>query len=141
MKLHPKVIVIALLVIATVAYVAYVCTSGNWQYYLLVDECVEQSGQFAGERLRVSGLVAAGSLTIANDRRQASFVLEGTQHHLAVNCSGLVPDNLVEGKEVVVEGALQDDHCLHGTKVITRCASKYAPQELARPSGAATPNS
>jgi cytochrome c-type biogenesis protein CcmE len=99
----------------------------SWQYYLLVDECVRDAESLQGQRLRVSGRVAAGSLAMADDRSKASFILSGPGHTLRVTCAGPLPDNLAEGMDVVVEGRLQSTDCLHGDKIVTRCASKYVP--------------
>lgn len=113
--------------IGTVAYLAVLGLSNTWQYYVLVDECHAQRSQLQGKRLRVSGRVASGSLHITEDRREASFLLDGEIHQIAVLCTGPLPDNLNERMEVVVEGVLQADGQLRGQRVITRCASKYAP--------------
>jgi len=110
-------------------YLTSLFLSTSWQYYLLVDECQEKPDRFCGKRLRVSGKVAGGSLTISEDRRKASFVLAGHSRQIPVNCSGPLPDNLSESIDVVVEGVLQDDGHLQGQRVITRCASKYAPRD------------
>ncbi len=115
------------------AYLAYLGASSSWQYYLLVDECVTRADQLRNTNLRVSGLVKAGSLKVAADRREASFLLEGRLHQLPASCRGPIPDNLTEGKEVVVEGTLGRDGSLQGQKVITRCASKYAPAAPSSP--------
>jgi cytochrome c-type biogenesis protein CcmE len=71
--------------------------------------------------------VAAGSLSITDDRRKAFFQIEGKEQALAVQCDGPLPDNLAEGIEVVVEGTLRTGCLLDGDRVITRCASKYTP--------------
>jgi cytochrome c-type biogenesis protein CcmE len=113
---------------ATVAYVGYLGAAASWQYYLLVDECAAAAKEIDGGRVRVSGRVAAGSLEIAEDRRLAVFLLEGVNDKLPVRCAGVLPDNLAEGMEVVVEGSLLRDGRLEGDSVITRCASKYAPE-------------
>jgi cytochrome c-type biogenesis protein CcmE len=115
--------------VVVVLYLTSLFLSTSWQYYLLVDECREQPGRFYGKRLRVSGKVAGRSLTISVDRRKASFVLAGHNHQIRVNCSGPLPDNLSENIDVVVEGVLQEDGHLQGQRVITRCASKYAPKD------------
>jgi len=114
---------------AVILYVAFLGLSTTWQYYVLVDECQEQSGQFSGKRLRVSGRVARGSLSISEDRRKTCFLLAGDTHQIPVECGGPLPDNLAECIDVVVEGVLQEDGHLQGQKVITRCASKYAPKD------------
>jgi cytochrome c-type biogenesis protein CcmE len=116
-------------IVGVLAWVAVLAAPANLQYYLLVDECVSQGNQLCGQRLRLSGRVAAHSLQIAEDRRTASFQLQGTQHRLAVTCHGPIPDNLTEEIEVVVEGSLGPDGCFQAGRVITRCASKYAPKQ------------
>jgi cytochrome c-type biogenesis protein CcmE len=134
MSASAKSAVGAAVMTATIAYVIYLGASSSWQYYLMVDECVTRADELHGKRLRVNGCVAAGSLSVAADRRGASFVLQGNEHGLAVSCTGPLPDNLAEGMDVVVEGALRQDGSLRGEKVITRCASKYAPAVASGPS-------
>jgi cytochrome c-type biogenesis protein CcmE len=124
-----KIVLAATICGAAVIYVAHLGLSTTWQYYVLVDECQEQRERFHGKRLRVSGRVASGSLSISEDRRHASFVLSGEAHRIPARCSGPVPDNLAECMDVVVEGELTEDGQLRGQRVITRCASKYAPKE------------
>jgi cytochrome c-type biogenesis protein CcmE len=124
MNLPPKVVVGALVVVATVSYLAFLGASSSWQYYLTVDEMVADSANLIGKRIRVSGRVARGSLKIGSDRRRAEFDLAGSLRTLRTTCRCAVPDNLGEEIDVVVEGTLQVDG-FHGHKVITRCASKY----------------
>jgi cytochrome c-type biogenesis protein CcmE len=127
-----KLVLAALLVTAVIGYLAYLGASSSWQYYLLVDECVGQADQLRGKRLRVSGRVAVDSLHITDDRRGATFLLEGNQYRLPVSYEGALPDNLAEGRDVVVEGGLQPDGQLEGETILTRCASKYAPKDASR---------
>jgi cytochrome c-type biogenesis protein CcmE len=127
MRVGTKFVLGAVVMSAAIAYVAYLGAAGSWQYYLLVDECASHPEQWKGRRLRVNGRVMAGTLNISGDRRAASFRLAGSSGNLPVHYQGVLPDNLSEGNEVVVEGALQGDCTLHVTTIITRCASKYAP--------------
>jgi cytochrome c-type biogenesis protein CcmE len=122
----------AVLVAAAIGYLAFVGAASSWQYYLSVDEAVADAVHLKGRRLRVSGRVTAGSLSIGEDRRQATFDLTGERHTLHVTCCCLLPDNLAEDIDVVVEGAFDADG-IHGDKVITRCASKYEPADTTRP--------
>ncbi len=120
------------IVLGVTAYMAYVGASSSWQYYLTVDECMDSAPGLGESRIRVTGNVAGGSLQFAEDRSSVTFTLEGTRSDLAVSCAGAIPDNLAEGRQVVVEGCLQNDGHLVGDKVFTRCASKYSsdmPQE------------
>ena len=118
----------ALLMAAAIGYLAYLGAASSWQYYLSVDEAVADATHIEGKRIRVSGRVKTGSLTIVDDRRQATFELAGTLHTLHATCRCTLPDNLAEDIDVVVEGTLQADG-IHGDKVITRCASKYQPMD------------
>jgi cytochrome c-type biogenesis protein CcmE len=118
----------AVLVVAAIGYLAFVGAASSWQYYLSVDEAVADAVHLEGRRLRVSGRVTAGSLSIGDDRRDANFDLAGESHTLHATCRCLLPDNLTEGIDVVVEGVFETDG-IHGDKVITRCASKYQSTE------------
>jgi len=118
----------ALMLAAAIGYLAYLGAASSWQYYLSVDEAVADATHIEGKRIRVSGRVRPGSLTIVDDRRQATFDLAGELHTLHATCYCTLPDNLAEGIDVVVEGTFQSDG-IHGDKVITRCASKYQPMD------------
>jgi len=130
----------AVLVALSIGYLAYLGAAASWQYYLSIDELVADADHLEGQRLRVSGRVTPGSLSISEDRRRATFDLAGERHELPVTCSCLLPDNLAEDIDVVVEGVYRAD-VIHGDKVITRCASKYEPvgKEAARDEAAAVP--
>jgi cytochrome c-type biogenesis protein CcmE len=79
--------------------------------------------------MRISGRIAPASLRFNADRSQATFLLQGEKSALKIQCQGLLPDNLTEDMDVVVEGTLENGVCLSGDKVITRCASKYQAAE------------
>jgi len=132
------------LVVASVTgYMAYLGATASWQYYLTVDECVDQADSLAGARVRITGKVLPGSLSVAPDRLEASFSLGGQRHEVLARCRGPLPDNLAEGVDVVVEGrledGLEDGRLLRGDKVITRCASKYQSQTAEPSRTAAVP--
>lgn len=113
------------IVAGATGYLAWLGASSSWQYYVLVDECTGSPNTFVDQRLRVSGRVAPASLQIDAHRTSATFVLRGEHSELQVACRGLLPDNLAEDMNVVVEGKLNRAGSLAGDKVITRCASKY----------------
>ena len=123
-----KLAIGAVVVVAVTGYMAYVGASTSWKYYVTVDECLADATQLVGDRLRVSGKIVSDSLTIATDRRRVEFLLDGTDGHLRVVCTGPLPDNLAEDMAVVVEGRLENSGLLRADKVLTRCASKYESQ-------------
>jgi cytochrome c-type biogenesis protein CcmE len=123
-----KLAIAGLFIAGVTGYMAYLGAAGSWQYYVTVDECLADAGRAAHGRIRVHGKIAADSLHIAEDRREARFTLEATAGGLAVTCPGPLPDNLTERLDVVVEGQLDESGVLRGEKVLTRCASKYKSQ-------------
>ena len=133
MRTGLKLAIAGVMLAGVTTYVAFLGASSSWQFYLSVDECVADASALVGRPLRVSGRVAADSLHIAEDRRQASFRLKGTHEVLRVVCDASLPDNLAEDMEVVVEGRLEHADLLRGQKVLTRCASKYEPKEQPPP--------
>jgi cytochrome c-type biogenesis protein CcmE len=108
---------------------AYLGASASWQFYLTVDELVDQTSSVRDGRVRLSGKVGPDSLRIAADHASASFILQGAESQLQVECRGIIPDNLTEGIEVVVEGYVDKPGLFKGDKVLTRCASKYDARE------------
>ncbi len=128
MGMRVKLLLCGAAITAAIAYAVYLGASSSWQYYLQVDEFSSQMDQFRGKRLRLSGRVAAGSLKSSPEHREADFVLEGNEHKVPVSYRGTVPDNLAEGRDVVVEGTLGGDDRFQCQILITRCASKYAPK-------------
>jgi cytochrome c-type biogenesis protein CcmE len=135
-----KLAIAGLVVASVMGYMAYLGACSSWQYYVTVDECLADAGRAAAGRIRVHGKIAADSLRIAEDRREANFTLEATAGGLTVTCPGPLPDNLAECMDVVVEGQLDESGILRGEKVLTRCASKYKSQgEASGPPGDPSP--
>lgn len=120
-----RLALIGVVLVGATAYMAYLGAAGSWRYYATVDECLSNLPTFAGQRIRVSGKVAANTLQMAKDRKQASFSLRGKDGDLPVICSASVPDNLAEGRDVVAEGLLENPAILRCDKVLTQCAGKY----------------
>ena len=116
---------VGVVLVGLTAYMAYLGASSSWRYYATVDECLSNLPTFTGQRIRVSGKVAANTLQIAKDRKKASFSLRGAEGNIQVVCTGLLPDNLAEEREVVAEGLLEESAVLRCDKVLTQCASKY----------------
>jgi cytochrome c-type biogenesis protein CcmE len=114
------------IILGVSVYMLGLGASSSWQYYLTVDECVANSTTLVQAPVRVSGTVAADSLQTGTLGGEAVFVLQGGQGRLRVSCPGDLPENIAEGKEVVVEGRLQSGNRLRADRVLTRCASKYS---------------
>ena len=111
MSTGKKLAIAGLVVAGVTAYMAYLGASSSWQYYMTVQECVENAPQVAGQRIRVSGTIVPGSLVIAPDRQEARFSLSEAGSQLARRLQRpLAGRSLARRRamEVVVEGRLED---------------------------------
>jgi cytochrome c-type biogenesis protein CcmE len=83
-----------------------------------------------GERFRLGGLVAEGSL----DRSAGDvvhFVVTDTQIDMAVVFAGALPDLFREGQGVVAEGALNGQGVFEADTVLAKHDENYMPREVA----------
>jgi cytochrome c-type biogenesis protein CcmE len=120
------------LIIAVIsAYMVYAGSKSSWQYYVTVEECLDDLTELKGRPLRVSGTVLPGSLHVRPDRAGGAFSLHNAENQststtLQVHCQCNMPHTLVEGIGVIAEGHLDSQGVLQAHNVLTRCASKYA---------------
>jgi cytochrome c-type biogenesis protein CcmE len=84
----------------------------------------------AGKRIRLGGLVKAGSVRRGDDLRIEFAVTDG-KSDLAVNYQGIVPDLFREGQGVVVEGIVQAGGAFKADSVLAKHDERYMPREVA----------
>ncbi|OGO05140.1 MAG: hypothetical protein A2Y60_03105 [Chloroflexi bacterium RBG_13_54_9] len=118
-----------IVILLAVAYLGYRGFEGSATYYLTVSEVKEQGGRIAGENVRVNGRVAPGSVDWDAENNILRFVLVDEEKGLSVLYKGIVPDAFKADSNVVVEGGLESDGIFHADAILTRCPSKYAPEE------------
>lgn len=82
-------------------------------------------------RLRVGGLVKAGSVRKEADGVTVAFTVTDTAHDLTIAYKGILPDLFREGQGVVVEGRLQPDGVFRADEVLAKHDEKYMPPEVA----------
>jgi len=84
-----------------------------------------------GRRLRVGGLVEAGSVSKSADGRTVRFRITDGNNAVAVAYTGVLPDLFREGQGVVVEGALGRDGVVAADTVLAKHDERYMPPEVA----------
>ena len=96
------------LVFLALGWVVFGGLNDNLVYYLTPAEAVEQRADFTdGERFRLGGLVADGSIVEADG--VVSFVVEEDGESIAVRHEGAPPQLFRANVGVVLEGAWQGD--------------------------------
>ncbi len=83
-----------------------------------------------GERLRLGGLVAEGSV-VRGAGTNVSFRITDTDKDIGVTYEGILPDLFREGQGVVAEGALGPDGVFVADTVLAKHDENYMPREVA----------
>jgi len=91
---------------------------------------VMQKHVAAGTRIRLGGLVTAGSL-VRGDNMQVQFQLTDGNHAVTVAYQGLLPDLFREGQGVVTEGTLDPAGVFRADTVLAKHDENYMPKEVA----------
>ena len=82
-----------------------------------------------GDRVRLGGLVATGSVTKRDDGHVAFAVTDGNAT-VQVAFRGILPDLFREGQGVVTEGRLGSDGVFAADTVLARHDENYIPAEV-----------
>jgi cytochrome c-type biogenesis protein CcmE len=83
-----------------------------------------------GLRLRIGGLVKAGTLTHL-EGKSISFDVTDGNHDVPVAYTGLLPDLFKEGQGVVAEGALDKGGVFRADSILAKHDERYMPREVA----------
>jgi cytochrome c-type biogenesis protein CcmE len=122
MKKKTRMAAVAVILVATIGFVAYAMLNLFVDPYLGVDEVVENPDSYMGRTIQVKGAYLAGSLTTTIDN--VTLILVGDNHTITVLLLAESP-NLIDGQEIVAIGTLQSAYLIHATDILTSCPSKY----------------
>jgi cytochrome c-type biogenesis protein CcmE len=92
---------------------------------------IAAKGIATGQRFRLGGLVADGSLE-RGQGTEVAFVVTDTKSTVAVTYRGVLPDLFREGQGVVAEGRLEPDGRFRADTVLAKHDETYMPPEVAR---------
>ena len=122
-----KIIAAAVVVIATVSWLAYTGVRDSKSYYVTITELNAMGKTAYSRNLRVAGNVVPGS--IARSGTGASFMLveQGKQLRVSYQGSEPPPDTFKDDAQALAVGTYGRDGVFHATQLQAKCASKYAP--------------
>jgi len=130
-----KMLIGGTVLVAAVALLGVKGLKAGSSYYTDVDTFMTDPNYQSGP-VRLHGKVADKDLVIDSSNLGASFRLDGNSHSLPVTYRGVLPDLFKAGCEVVVRGQKDDKGIFQAEQILTKCASKYAPQGDASPGNA-----
>ena len=84
----------------------------------------------AGERVRIGGLVEAGSITRDTTTGVVSFKVTDGGGALAVRFDGIPPDLFAENEGVVAEGVWRGGEVFTADRILAKHDEKYMPREV-----------
>ncbi len=117
------------IVLIAVGYLSYMGFGSSAVYYYTVSEFMGRGDSAYGENVRVSGQVAPGSIDRDSENLALSFTIVDEGGSLPVVYKGIIPDAFKAGSEVVVEGKLNSGDIFQANTLLTKCPSKYVPEE------------
>lgn len=122
--MQPRILIGCCVVVGALGYLAAAAMRSNWVYYQDVDSYA-QSSTPVGTRARLYGKVSTADADIRPAELCAKFRLQGKTKSIDVLVHGPVPESLIDGAEVVVEGSLDQGGVFQADTLLTKCASKY----------------
>jgi cytochrome c-type biogenesis protein CcmE len=121
-------IAVALAVVGAAAAIALYALRDNIVFFYSPSEIAEKAVE-PGARLRVGGLVKAGTL-VKSPGETVAFVVTDGAHDLKVAYQGLLPDLFREGQGVVAEGVLETPGELRAETILAKHDERYMPREV-----------
>lgn len=109
-----------------IGYLGITGARSGWVYYLAVDDYAVDAAAHQ-QRSRVHGVVGEGAEALPAEML-ARFELVGTDSSIPVEYRGAIPDMFAVGREVVVEGRMDDRGVFLADVLMTKCGSKYEPR-------------
>ena len=122
MKKKTRMALVAVVLVATIGFVAFGMLNIFVDPYLSVDDVYENPESYMGRTIQVKGALQAGSLDITAEN--VTLVIEGDNHTITVLLLGEVPP-MIDGQEIVAIGTLESASLLRATQILTSCPSKY----------------
>ena len=118
-----------IIIFLAIGYLCFVGFTNSATYYYTVSEVIEQETSLDGANMRVNGQVAANSIEREEGGLTLGFTITEGSESLHVVYQGTVPDSFAEGIDVVVEGHLDSEGIFQADNILTKCPSKYVPEE------------
>jgi len=117
----------ALVVVASVGYLAISAADQNMVTYLTIPEVKANPARSAGNGVRIVGNVGEGSIATPAPR-EVWFTVVGEGDTLRACYRGVVPDTFKDHAEVVLEGRMNDRGEFMASTLLAKCPSKYDPE-------------
>lgn len=117
------------LVAGGIGYLALGNFGKNLVYFLTPSEVMALSPDYYGKKVRMGGMVVAGSMQVVPDTLKINFDMTDGETVVPVQFEGIPPDLFKEGQGAVVEG-YWDASAFHSHMIMAKHSEDYMPIEL-----------
>src|SRR5271156_3241269 len=122
-----KIIAAAVIILATVAYLAFTGGRDNKSYYVTIGELQGMGDKAYVRHLRVAGNVAPGTIHRVGTNATFDLLEQGRKLSVVYQGSEPPPDTFKDDAQALAVGTYSRDGVFHATQPQAKCASKYAP--------------
>jgi cytochrome c-type biogenesis protein CcmE len=128
-----KFVVGSVVIILTLAYLAYSGYQDSKSYFQTVPELYAMKDKAVGVRTQVSGDVVPGTIQRSTDGKVVDFVIGQEPQTLKIRYVGKspLPDTLIDRATAIASGSLGHDGVFTATDITAKCASKYEKEKAA----------
>jgi len=129
-RVKSRIFFLSFFIILVIFVIFYTLKSleDNVVYFLSPTEINSKSDISFTKKIRVGGLVKAGSIN--REANILNFVITDLKNEILVSYNGLVPNLFSEGKGVVAEGKLKDRKYFIADKILAKHDENYMPPEV-----------
>lgn len=122
-----KIALTCLVLTAALGGLLYATLEEGTEYYIHVDEVMQDPAAWQGKRLQLHGFVA--DLRQRPNTLDYKFNVQFNGKVIQATYTGVVPDTFKNESEVVLKGRLSDaGFAVEPNGVMAKCPSKYNPQ-------------
>ena len=122
-----KIVAATVIILATVAYLAFTGVRDNKSYYVTISELQGMGDKAYVRHLRVAGNVAPGSIERSGTNATFTLLEQGKTLRVTYRGTEPPPDTFKDDAQALAIGTFGKDGVFHATQLQAKCASKYAP--------------
>ena len=139
MRKHGKFAALIALVMGVLVWVGWNGAADTKTYYKTIAELSQMGPRAYGQRLRVGGDVAGGSIQRVSGGVEFVLMQDKTTLKVVYTGSDPLPDTFKDGSQALADGKLDKNGVFRAARIQAKCASKYESKPQLAP-GQASPN-
>ena len=130
MKRKNRTILGISIIVVLLGFLAVSSFSNSISYYMTVTELKEKGELAYGETVNINGSVILESINWEPENQLLEFTLTDGGEILNVVYEGSLPNNFRDATSVVVTGQYSDEQIFRTNKMLVKCPSKYAADDV-----------